>query len=191
MQLKSCKIKLGLVTSLLVCLWTSTLSAKQFIELKGARFPAQKVTEAGRFSLQGAGILKWGIVFDVYAAAYYVDQALPQNQKLVIQYFVPITAQQIQTAAEKHILKQQGKFVFTSLKPALDRLHGAMEDVAAGDSYALTLIQGQVLVLERNGIEVLRLAEPELGRAYLDLWLGRDPLDERLRLSLLGSQSNS
>jgi hypothetical protein len=66
-----------------------------------------------------------------------------------------------------------------------------MEDVAAGDSYALTLIQGQVLVLERNGIEVLRLAEPELGRAYLDLWLGRDPLDERLRLSLLGSRSNS
>jgi hypothetical protein len=163
-----------------------TVWAKQYVEVEDARFPLQEITESGPLELQGAGLLKWGIWFDVYAAAYYEDTTNPANRKLVIQYFVPIEARQIKTAAEKHLRKQQGEAVFASIKPALDRLHAAMDDVDKGDSYAITL-QQQDILLERNGELVLRLAEPDLGRLYLDLWLGKNPLDEDLRLSLLGN----
>jgi hypothetical protein len=191
-MLRSCKAKIGLLSALLVgsSLYLGSACAKQYIELKDARFPTRQVTESANFNLQGAGILKWGIWFDIYAAAYYIDQINPQNQQLVIQYFVPIEVRQIKAAAEKHLLKQQGDETFASIKPALDRLHAAMEDVAQGDSYALTLHQERELVLARNGTEVVRISDPQLGRAYLNLWLGDDPLDEKLKLSLLGAKQS-
>ncbi len=164
---RSCKIKSVFLSALLIYsgLGMGSAAATQYIELKGARFPAQQTTETASFNLQGAGILKWGIWFDVYAAAYYVDQTNPQNQQLVIQYFVPIEARLIKNAAEKHLLKQQGEEIFASLKPALDRLHAAMEDVDQGDSYALTLYRERELVLARNGAEVARFSDPRLGQS--------------------------
>ncbi len=170
---------------------TTTASASQSIELEDARFPVRQVTASGAYDLQGAGILKWGIWFDVYAAAYYSDPMKPQNQRLVIHYFVPVEAQQIKSAAEKHLLKQRGSDYFTSIKPTLDRLHAAMHDVEKGDSYALTLYAQQELILELNGEIILRLPEPELGRAYLDLWLGDEPLDKDLKQRLLGTAARS
>lgn len=176
---------------IITAVWVTPISARQAMELEGARFPTQQVWESGTFSLQGAGILKWGIWFELYAAAYYADEMSPENQRLVIHYFVPIEAQQIKSAAEKHLLKQNGAEFFASIKPTLDRLHAAMHDVDKGDSYAITLRQDQELVLELNGEVILRLPEPELGKAYLNLWLGEDPLDEDLKRRLLGSTSDN
>jgi hypothetical protein len=172
-------------------LWVLSAWSSQTIEIKGAIFPTQQATESGRFKLQGAGILKWGLWFDLYAAAYYVDEANPRKRRLEIEYFVPIEAEQIRTAAERHLLKQQDADLVAMLKPALDRLHDALRDVDKGDRYALTLDGDQTLILQRNGNEVLRVHEPELGKAYLNLWLGENPLDEDLRLSLLGDESRS
>lgn len=185
---RSCKIERVLLTGWLVygLLWMQTPGASQVIELKGARFPLQHKTDSGPLRLQGAGLLKWGIWFDVYAAAFYVDETNPLRRRLVIEYFVPIEAHQIRTAAETHLTRQLDTELLAALKPALDRLHGAIGDVDKGDRYALTLDVDQTLTLERNGIEVLRLREPGLGEAYLNLWLGEEPLNEDLRLSLLG-----
>ncbi len=190
---RSCRTKssfLGFIMILSGSLTTS-VSASQSFELEGASFPIRQVTESGAFDLQGAGILTWGIWFDVYAAAYYADQMKPQNQRLVIHYFVPVEAQQIKSAAEKHLLKQRGNDYFASIKPTLDHLHAAMHDVEKGDSYAITLHAEQELILELNGEVILRLPEPELGRAYLDLWLGDDPLDKGLKQRLLGTAARS
>ena len=169
-----------------IAIWCGTIHANQFVEMKEARFPTQKDYATGTFSLQGAGILKWGIWFDVYAAAYYQDQVNPQNQRLMIHYFVPVKAQQIKSAAEKHLLKQHGERFYHRIKTALNDLHGAMRDVTAGDSYTLNLYQDRELVLELNGQVIYHQSDPELGKTYLNLWLGKNPLDENLKLSLLG-----
>jgi hypothetical protein len=172
-------------------LWSGTAGANQYIELKGARFPTQQAAESSLLKLQGAGLLKWGIWFDVYAAAYYEGESSPQNRKLVIEYFMPIEVGQIRSAAEAHLSKQLEPEQFAQLKPALDRLHAAMQDVTQGDRYALILNADRELILKRNEAEVLRLNEPGLGEAYLNMWLGEDPLDKKLRLSLLGIENPS
>lgn len=184
----NCSPNAPFVTAVLLIagLLVGSSHASPYVKLKDARFPTQYETPAGSYHLKGAGLLKWGIWLDLYAAAYFVDQTNPSNRRLTIHYFVPIKAQQIKTAAEKHLLKQQGKAKFTAIKPALDRLHAAMIDVEKGDIYTITLQHQRELILEHNEVEVLRLLEPELGELYLDLWLGKDPLNEKLRLSLLG-----
>lgn len=185
---RSCKLKNSLLGVWLTCvaLWTLASPANQVIEINGARFPTLQATESGLLKLQGAGLLKWGIWFEVYAAAYYVDETNPLTRRLVIEYFVPIEAEQIKSAAERHLMKQQDADLVAAMKPALDRLHAALRDVDKGDRYALTLDADRTLILERNGNQVLRLHEPALGEAYLNLWLGENPIDVNLRLSLLG-----
>ena len=119
---RSCRPESAYLAALLLlsALPMGSASTKQFLDLKGARFPAQLQMESSRFGLQGAGILKWGIWFDVYAAAYYLDESNPQNQRLIIHYFVPVKAQQIKLAAEKHLSRQHGAAFLASIKPALD-----------------------------------------------------------------------
>ncbi|MEW8498694.1 MAG: chalcone isomerase family protein, partial [Candidatus Thiodiazotropha taylori] len=72
------------------------------------------------------------------------------------------------------------------MRPALDQLHDAMQDVKPGDRYALTLKDDDRLILEFNDSEVITLNDPLLAKAYLNIWLGKDPIDKSLKMSLLG-----
>ena len=191
---RSCKLKPSALLGVILVvsgLWAAPLSATQIIDKGAVSFPEQEITEAGVFNLRGKGILKWGLWFEIYAAAYYVDESNPKNQKLIIKYLVPVKSEQIKSVAENHLIKQNGAEVFAELRSSLERLHAAMVDMDKGDSYAITLRNDQEFTLEHNGVEILRLTEPVLGRIYLNLWLGENPLNDPLRVSLLGMQADS
>ena len=66
---KSCKFKPSLHGAMLIATTVSLepVSAKQAIELEGARFPTWRISKAGIYSQQGVGILKWDVWFDIYA----------------------------------------------------------------------------------------------------------------------------
>ena len=188
-----CKPDTGLpvVLAFITSLWLAPVTANEAIDLEGIRFPAQQLTESGTLKLRGAGILTRGLWFDIYAAAYYAHETQSEGERLEIHYFVPIEARLIRKAAEKHLVKQHGAEFLSSIKAGLDRLHDAMVDVNEGDNYALTLHRNRELILEHNGQVLLRLPEPELAKAYLNLWLGDDPLDDGLRSRLLGHTADS
>jgi hypothetical protein len=163
------------------------VSANQGIRIKDIHFEQFQATNSGDLQLKGAGILTWGVWIDLYAAAFYTSQDSEQhNRRLVIHYFVPIKAVKIREVAESFILKQQGQERLDTIRPSLDRLHNAMSDVEPGDRYALTLTAQGELILEFNEQRVITLTDRKLAEAYLDIWLGSDPIDPELRLSLIG-----
>ena len=169
-----------------------TVYADQGIQVNNIHFEQRQTTDAGEFHLRGAGILTWGIWVDLYAAALYTSPDASQlNKRLVIHYFVPIKASKIREIGESFILKQEGQETLARIRPSLDRLHDAMNDVEPGDSYALTLTENGQLILEYNRQEVISITDRTLGEAYLNIWLGKQPIDTHLKLSLLGPANRS
>ncbi|MEW8310102.1 MAG: hypothetical protein B6D76_02580 [gamma proteobacterium symbiont of Stewartia floridana] len=162
-------------------------NANQGIQIKDIYFPQNHTFESHQLELSGAGILTWGILVDLYAAALYTSQQEKrEDQRLVIHYLIPIKASKIKQVAESFIRKQQGPEKLERMRPALDQLHDAMQDVKPGDRYALTLKDDDRLILEFNDSEVITLNDPLLAKAYLNIWLGKDPIDKSLKMSLLG-----
>ncbi|MCG7902125.1 hypothetical protein A3195_11380 [Candidatus Thiodiazotropha endoloripes] len=170
-----------------VFILTGSANAKQGIQIKDIYFPQSHTFENHQFELSGAGILTWGILVDLYAAALYTSrQEKREDQRLVIHYLIPIKATKIKQVAESFIRRQQGPEKLERMRPALDQLHNAMQDVKPGDRYVLTLKDNNRLVLEFNDSEVITLNDPLLAEAYLNIWLGKDPIDKSLKISLLG-----
>ncbi|MES9862652.1 MAG: chalcone isomerase family protein [Candidatus Thiodiazotropha sp. LLP2] len=162
-------------------------SANQGVKIKDVHFEHHYFAESGDYKLKGAGILTWGILIDLYAAALYISQDDDlQDRRLVIHYLVPIKASKIREVAEEFILKQQGKDRLEKMRASLNRLHAAMHDVQPGDRYALTSTDQGVIKLELNEQEVISFSDKMLAKSYLDIWLGENPIDQGLRLNLIG-----
>ena len=186
-QLKNLKSVAQYILLPLVLTLGSSANAKQGIQLKDVYFSQNHTFESHQLELSGAGILTWGILLDLYAAALYTSpQGKREDQRLVIHYLVPIKASKIKQVAESFIRKQQGSEKLERMRPALDQLHNAMQDVKPGDRYALTLKDEDQLILEFNDSEVITLKDPLVAKAYLNIWLGKDPIDKSLKMSLLG-----
>jgi hypothetical protein len=182
-------VKIHIVYLLLVCtlLITRNVAANQGIQIKNIHFEQNHNIESVELELSGAGILTWGILIDLYAAALYTSQEDNRvDQRLVIHYLIPIKANKIKEVAESFLLKQQGTEKLDRMRPALDKLHNAMQDVKPGDRYALTLMDSNQLILEFNNSQVITINDPLLADAYLNIWLGKNPIDHSLKKSLLG-----
>lgn len=176
-----------LTVILLALLYSSQVSANQGMKIKDIHFDQYLLTDSGELELKGAGMLTWGILIDLYAAALYTSQdSAKQERRLVIHYLVPVKVSQIRKTAEKFILEQQGENRLEMIRPSLDRLHAAMHDVQPGDRYALTSTDQGEIKLELNHQEVISLSDRILAESYMDIWLGQNPIDDKLRLSLIG-----
>jgi hypothetical protein len=186
---KSNKLTLKYLMTLLAftLIFVGSSSANQGIQIKDIYFEKNHTVANGELKLSGAGILTWGILIDLYAAALYTSQEdNREDQRLVIHYLIPIKATKIKEVAESFILKQQGTDKLQRLQPALDQLHNAMQDVKPGDRYALTLEDNNQLTLEFNDSPVITINDPLLADAYLNIWLGKNPINHSLKKQLLG-----
>ena len=150
-----------------------------------------------RLELCGTALQRVRRLFKGYAAALYRrrcqqgTQALRLGEspvRLELSYFWRIRAERFGETAEKILRRNLDVAEFGRLEPRLRRLHTAYRSVEPGDRYALTYIPGRGTELALNGRRLALIDGEDFARAYFGIWLGEQPIDERVRDFLLGER---
>lgn len=155
-------------------------------------FQPRVVTGERALPLLGSGVLRFGRLIDVYAAALYAPPAADARavlaagtpKRLELYYYRRIAREQIIDAAETMLRKQLGESGFGALRPTLDAWHSGLRGVEQGDRYALEY-DGLQLRLLHNDRLVARSEDARLAAAYFGIWLDEPAISPRLRAELL------
>jgi hypothetical protein len=164
------------------------------VEENGAQFDERVELGGKALNLTGTGIVKYRIVFTVYAAGLYLppgadaDQALASEspRRLEIEYFHDISADDIIRAANTKLDEQLDSAQLARLKPKIERFHSLFRAVSDGDRYRMEYLPGEGTQLAFNGKPVGQVAGGDFAAAYFGIWLDADdPLSRGLRGDLL------
>jgi len=159
----------------------------------GAPFAERVRLGNSELALAGSGTFRYGGLFRVYSAAFYVgagtppakvlERQVPKRLELVYARKVPRDA--FIQAGEAVLARTLAPPELSRIRPALDTLHRHYRDVGDGDRYTLTYVPGRGTTLDLNGSPLVTLNDPAFAAAYFAIWLGPAPIDDGLREALL------
>jgi len=182
---------LGWVTLCIALLWLLALPARG-AEIEGVDFDDRYVRGDTDLHLNCVGMLRYKIFIKAYVAALYLpEEATPGEvlddvpKRLEINYFWSIKGRDFGRAADAILADNLGPEMLESLRPRLEEINAAYEDVKPGDRYALTYLPGVGTELALNGERKALIEGADFAAAYFSIWLGEEPLDAGFRDSLL------
>lgn len=154
-----------------------------------------ETTEAGGRTLAVAGsdVARWRRLVDVYAVALYLDEDVGDTdraledipRRLELHYYVAIPAKRIATATRDYFRRNADPAEIEALSADLASFTALYRDVRPGDRYALTYVPGKGTELSLNGELLGSVPGESFSKALFGIWIGADPLDEKLRKNLL------
>lgn len=160
----------------------------------GAEFPRQIVLNEQPLTLSGTGIVRYRIVFIVYAAGLYLPDGTASDavladqtpRRLEIEYFHTISADDIILAANTKLAEQRSPEELEALQPSIDAFHALFQSVEKGDRYRMDYTPGVGTQLSFNGEPVGTVAGADFAAVYFGIWLdNQSPLSKPLRKNLL------
>ena len=182
--------KLWLVVVLLVAMG----GLAQAVEIKGVRFSDTVVVGQAELKLNGVAVLKWAMLFDVYAGALYLPSGIPGQtwstdvpKRLELSYFREIEAKGFGDASDKLLQDNLLPTEYQALAKRLQTFYGFFRDVKPGDRYSINYLPEQGTELRLNEQPLGRVAGADFAAAYFGLWLGDEPISKGFRDRLLES----
>lgn len=141
-------------------------------------------------------MLKWGLLFDVYAGAFYLPEGITGSQwtdnipkRLELSYFRNFKAEEFSSASDKLLQDNLSNQEYRDLTERLQRFYQLFKDIKPGDRYSITYRPETGTELRLNG-ELLGTAPgADFAVAYLGIWLGPQPINEGFRDRLLRNRS--
>ena len=188
--MKRCNLK----RLLLFTIW----AALPFWVLHGAsadafEFPEEVRIGQDTLTLRGVGLVRQLFFIKVVMAALYVQNGTPVEhvlsdvgKRVEMRSFRTIPADDFIREAENALAENVPAATIELLRPRLDQLHQAYEDLQPGDRYALTYLPNSGTHLELNGSPRLSIAGADFAAAYFEIWLGGKPIHKKLKEQLLG-----
>jgi len=189
-----------LATAALCLIASPTVVAAPSADVRTAAYsceagvPFEPVTAVAGHTLplRNAALLEF-LGLDLYSAAVYapddattVDGVLDAQPKtLEIYYHRPVKATQINRATEKALARNPTIDV-AALASQLEQLYAVARDVADGDRYRATHVNGAV-TLELNGDVTAVIPGDDFARAFFGIWLSEHALSLDLRDRLLSA----
>ena len=144
--------------------------------------------------LNGVAVLKWAMLFDVYAGALYLPagvggQAWSDDvaKRLELSYFREIEAKGFAEASDKILQDNLLPAECQNLAKRLQDFYGLFRDVKPGDRYSINYLPEQGTELRLNEQPLGRVAGADFAAAYFGLWLGAEPISKGFRDRLLDS----
>ena len=163
-------------------------------EIEGVYFPDQFREADQVLTLRGVGLVRRLFFIKLLVAGLYLqddvsaDQALwDVAKRLEMQAFRAIAGSEFAQEAEQALRDNVPSSTITALRPSIDRLHAAYEDLKPGDRYALTYSRDSGTQLELNGVPKVTIGGPDFATAYFAIWLGPHPISTKLKAQLLGT----
>jgi len=183
--------KLVLIVVVLVLLAVPCPAA----EIKDVRFEDRIVLNDVELNLNGLGVLKWAMLFDVYAGGFYLPVDVPGSKwtddvakKLELSYFRDIEAKGFADASDKLLKDNLSAEEYGVLAERLEEFYGFFRDVKPGDRYSINYIPGNGTELRLNGEVMGRVPGHDFAVAYFGIWLGDKPINKSFRDKLLGTR---
>ena len=179
-------------------LWFTIWAAVPLWVLHGAlaeafTFPEEVRIGQDTLTLRGVGLVRELFFIKVVMAALYVQDGTPVEQvfsdvgkRVELQSFRTIPAEDFIREAEIALAENVPAATIELLRPRLDQLHQAYEDLRPGDRYALTYLPNSGTYLELNGSPRLSIEGADFAAAYFEIWLGSKPIHKKLKKQLLG-----
>ena len=175
-----------------------SLGAGTQAQASNEAMPMQMQLGQTDLTLLGKGTATY-LWFDVYDAALYAPENIKPAQilsqetprVLVLKYHHAVTVKDIEKASWQTLDKQLTPSERQSIKPQVDALQSSMKNVSPGDQYTLTWqpVNAQKkpeLTLKLNDKIVFKSDNARLAATYFGIWLGKPPLSQSLKRSLLG-----
>ncbi|WP_159435525.1 chalcone isomerase family protein [Ectothiorhodosinus mongolicus] len=143
--------------------------------------------------LKSSGTATWMRFVRVYDAALFapsdarVEQVLQKDVplSLKIEYLIGVSADNIVKAADVALARQHGPEVLDRYSTHIQRLHQSYQSTEPGDRYRLDYRPGEGISLWFNDQYLVSINDDKFARLYVGIWLGEQPLSERLRTALL------
>jgi hypothetical protein len=173
--------------------------AAQGITLKGVLL--EDIVHVGKQNLllNGAGV-RSKYIFDEYVAALYLrekknreeDVLADPGEKRIALYFVSeINMQELLYVFKKAFKNNHNDGQLEEMKPQLrqfDYIFTAMEELERGAVVQFDYLPDLGTLVMINGSLRGTISGAEFYRALLKIWLGANPIQEKLKLKLLGVQ---
>ena len=182
--------KLWLVVVLLVAM----AGLAQALEIKGVRFSDTLIVDHAELKLNGVAVLKWVMLFDVYAGALYRPGGVPGQawsndvaKRLELSYFREIEAKGFAEASDKLLQDNLLPTEYQALEKRLQTFYGFFRDVNPGDRYSINYIPEKGTELRLNEQPLGRVPGADFAAAYFGIWLGDEPISKGFRNRLLES----
>jgi len=142
--------------------------------------------------LRNAALLRYLKVIKAYVAALYLPVAVKAEdaltdvpKRLELSYLVSIKGPDFGRGAAPVLERNQTPAELAKLQRRIDRINAAYKDVKSGDRYSLTYLPGRGTELALNGTPLIVIEGADFAAAYFGIWLGREPIDEKLKRNLL------
>jgi len=189
----ACRDSLGFLLFLLVALMSISLPEGAYaLTVENVAF-ADSVTIGGTpVPLHNAALLRYLKFIKAYVAALYLPDGVKGKdvlsdvpKRLEISYLVSIKGPDFDKGAAPVLERNLTATELGRLQGRLDRINAAYKDVKSGDRYSLTYLPGRGTELALNGTPLIVIEGADFAAAYFGIWLGRDPIDEKLKRDLL------
>jgi len=163
-------------------------------EIKSVSFVDRYPLGQTELTLTGTAVLKWALLFDVYAGAFYLPEGKTGAEwtddvpkRLVLAYFRSFKAEDFTSSSDTLLRKNLAAPVYQSLAERLDGFYRLFRDVKPGDRYSLTYRPAIGTELRLNEKLLGVVSGADFAVAYFGLWLGPKPISEGFRDRLLGN----
>jgi len=183
---------LGVICLLLLALNFILPSPSHALTVENITF-AESTTIGGKpVPLHNAALLRYLKFIKAYVAALYLpeggkaeDVLSDVPKRLEISYLVSIKGPDFDKGAAPVLERNQSPAELAKLQRRIDRINAAYKDVRSGDRYSLTYLPGRGTELALNGTPLIVIEGADFAAAYFGIWLGREPIDEKLKRDLL------
>ncbi len=180
---------------LMVLLLGALCGTSSALTVQNVMFPERVRAGDTTLVLHNAALLRYLKVIKAYVAAVYLPEGvLPESvltdvaKRLEISYLVAIKGPDFGRGAEPVLRRNGTPEQLTRLRARIDRLNAIYRDVQPGDRYVLTYLPGRGTELTLNGVPLTVIEGADFAEAYFGIWLGRDPIDAKLKRDLLGKR---
>ena len=142
--------------------------------------------------LRNVALLRYLKFIKAYVAALYLPEGVKAEdvlsdvpKRLEISYLVSIKGPDFDKGAAPVLERNQTPAERAGIQGRIDRINAAYKDVKPGDRYALTYLPGRGTELALNGTPLIVIEGSDFAAAYFGIWLGREPIDDKLKRDLL------
>ncbi len=166
-------------------------------------FPNETTVGGQKLLLNGYG-MRFRFGLRIYAAALYTPTKLTKNEEVI----KPTVAKRMQLVAQRDVKGDDfGKLFTRSMEENMSKedfskiINGVIKmgnifaeakQFAKGDVIIIDVVPGTGLVTTFRGKQQGEpIKEPEFSQAMMQIWFGKKPADEQLRVALLGGQSTA
>jgi hypothetical protein len=155
-------------------------------------FPATMQLGETQLTRMGAGRMRRWMITGADVALYAPAGTSRENilddmpRALSFYYYVTIRGEQFARAAIETLQQNVDADALARHAGNIELMGSWFTTVRRGDRYLLSYIPGKGTSLALNGVHKGTIPDPEFAHIYFQIWLGKNPIDERMYAAMTG-----